>query len=114
MNAPIAAKTGAHEGPGMWTPGGGMASILCLPRRGFGARRELPEEVTMTTTDAAKMRTGSIATTEFQSGMTNFAVSSRMPFHKSSNMATQVSRSGSRRSARTPGCSWPRRAGTAS
>ena len=36
MNAPSAASAGAHEGPGMWTPGGGIGSTLTLPTRGFG------------------------------------------------------------------------------
>src|SRR5919109_1502744 len=84
--APSAASGGAHDGPGMWTPGGGTGSTLALPRRAFGARQILQNRATITIIDSAKISTGSIATTEPQSGMTNLLASSRMPFQMSSNM----------------------------
>ena len=33
MKHPNAASSGANEGPGMWTPGGGTGVIRRLPRR---------------------------------------------------------------------------------
>src|SRR5688572_6820798 len=87
-NAPIAAKTGDQDGPGMWTPAGGRGVTRCLPRRGFGARSSFQNSATTTRTDRTRMRTGSIAMTELQSGMTNLLVSSRIPFQNSSNIAS--------------------------
>ena len=41
--APIAAKTGANDGPGMWMPAGVLGGTRLLPRRAGGARAQASE-----------------------------------------------------------------------
>ena len=70
----------------MCTPAGGCGSTRPLPGTRFGWRHSLQNNTAVTSTASTKIRTGSIATTLPQSGMTNLLVSSRIPFQKSSNM----------------------------
>ena len=75
------------DGPGMWMPAGVCGSIRCLPRRGLGARRRRRNVQTRMRTTRTRMRIGSSAMIAPQSGMTNCAVSSRMPVQRSSSIA---------------------------
>jgi hypothetical protein len=77
-NEPTAAKIGAHDGPGMCTPAGARGSTRCLPRRAGCARASRQNVTISTTMTSAKIATGRSAINPPQSGITNWAVKSRM------------------------------------
>src|SRR5688572_11057157 len=76
----------------MCRPGGVRGGTRWNPRRGFGARYRRRNVITSHTTVRMKMKTGRRAISAPQSGMTNCAVSSRMPFQISSSTGASVVR----------------------
>ena len=84
--APTAAKIGANDGPGMWTPTGGRGWMRAFPRRAGAARAIRQNWITMTTRTSAKIATGSSAISPPQSGMTNWDMNSRMLVQRSSSI----------------------------
>ena len=85
--APIAAKTGANDGPGMWIPAGVGCASLVLPRRAFGCRRNFRNIQMIQTTTIAKMASGMSAISAPQSGMTRSEVTSRTHSQMASSTA---------------------------
>ena len=90
--APSAPKNGAIDGPGMWTPGGGTGLTLPFPRRlGPSVVTRHRSHSTKSTT-RARMAIGISAINEPQSGVTNFAMRSRIEFQICSMVGIGFSR----------------------
>ncbi len=75
--APIAAKIGANDGPGMWMPAGVLRATGILPRRAFGWIRNLRIIHTIQARTMTMIAIGRSAMSEPQSGVTRSAVRSR-------------------------------------
>ena len=81
----MAAKTGAHDGPGMWIPAGSGARAGPCRVGGGSVRNRRMVQISQTTT-RTMIAIGISATRAFQSGVTRSAVVSRNQFQMSSSM----------------------------
>ena len=79
-NVPTAAKNGANDGPGMWTPAGGTGLTLAGRIRFGPAPAHATATRTKNATTTTAMKTGRSEMREPQSGMTNCEVNSRIAF----------------------------------